>query len=62
LSLRLRVEWFGVPQADASMAVLPSGDAIDAEWLSAQLNLGVEALEIEPLGVPQGFVSNTMRT
>ena len=43
------------------MPVLPSGDAIDSEWLSAQLNLGVEALEIEPLGVPQGFVSNTMR-
>ena len=43
------------------MPVLPSGDAIDSEWLSAHLNIGVEALDIEPLGVPQGFVSNTMR-
>ena len=49
------------PQADALMPVLPSGDAIDSDWLSTQLNLGVEALEIEALGVPQGFASNTMR-
>ena len=43
------------------MPLLPSGDPIDSDWLSAQLNLEVEALDIEPLGVPQGFVSNTMR-
>ena len=43
------------------MPVLPSGDAIDSDWLSTQLNLGVEALEIEAQGVPQGFASNTMR-
>ena len=43
------------------MPVLPSGVSIDSDWLSAQLNLGVDALEIEPLGVPQGFTSNTMR-
>lgn len=43
------------------MLSLPSGDVIGAEWLSAQLNLDVEALDVEPLGVPQGFVSNTLR-
>ena len=43
------------------MPALPSGASIDSDWLSAQLNLGVDALEIEPLGVPQGFASNTMR-
>ena len=43
------------------MPALPSGASIDSDWLSAQLNQGVDALEIEPLGVPQGFASNTMR-
>ena len=40
---------------------LPSGRPIDAGWLSEQLELPVDDLEIEPLGVPQGFTSNTMR-
>lgn len=43
------------------MPILPSGTPIDAEWLGEQLGLRVEGLEIEPLGVPQGFTSNTMR-
>ncbi|AII49745.1 hypothetical protein KR52_11425 [Synechococcus sp. KORDI-52] len=43
------------------MPSLPSGVPIDAEWLSEQLGLRVEGLEIEALGVPQGFASNTMR-
>ena len=43
------------------MPTLPSGASIDAKWLGEQLGLRVEALEIEPLGVPQGFTSNTMR-
>jgi len=43
------------------MPALPSGASIDSDWLSAQLNLDVDALEIESLGVPQGFTSNTMR-
>lgn len=44
-----------------SMPILPSGTPIDAEWLGEQLGLRVEGLEIEPLGGPQGFTSNTMR-
>lgn len=43
------------------MPSLPSGAPIDAGWLSDQLELRVDSLEIEPLGVPQGFTSNTMR-
>ena len=42
------------------MPALPSGASVDSDWLSAQLNLDVDALEIESLGVPQGFTSNTM--
>ena len=43
------------------MPLLPSGAAIDAEWLTQQLDCRVDSLAIEPLGVPQGFTSNTMR-
>ena len=43
------------------MPILPSGASIDPNWLSEQLNLRVDELEIESLGVPQGFTSNTMR-
>ena len=43
------------------MPILPSGDEINAEWLGQQLGHHVDGLEIEPLGVPQGFTSNTMR-
>ena len=43
------------------MPSLPSGRAIDAVWLSQQLGVSVEAIDVEPLGVPQGFTSSTMR-
>ena len=43
------------------MPILPSGAEINAGWLGEQLGCHVERLEIEPLGVPQGFTSNTMR-
>ena len=43
------------------MPILPSGAEINAEWLGEQLSHRVEVLEIEPLGVPQGLTSNTMR-
>ena len=43
------------------MPILPSGTEINAKWLSEQLGHHIEEFEIEPLGVPQGVLSNTMR-
>ena len=43
------------------MPNLPSGDAINAQWLGEQLGCPVESLDVEPFGVPQGLTSNTIR-